>query len=221
VLRAAALALALALALGFWPAPRALYPHLFHAHATPILQALTGRPVRFDASKPNAASEVDSVLRGYAPGRVQPVWAARFSLVRIGYWPSVLLIALLLATPMRPLRRVVALPAGLLLLDAFTLGRVAVEIQYAYFELAHGPGQALRGWLHLSLRIGSESLTASIPSGAAVLGLWVLLADPRHGLTAGALGRLLWGAARPGPAGPPDAVEAQREGSEPEAGDPS
>lgn len=207
VLRAAALALALALLLGAWSAPKSAYAGLFYAHGTPILQWLTGRPVRLAASPPSPASEVDSVLYGYAPGRVQPAYRSGFSLVRIGYGPSAVLIALLLATPMRPLRRAVALPAGLLLFDAFTLARIAVEIHYAYFELAHGPGQSLQGFLHLLLRVGSESLTASIPSAAAVLGIWVLLADPRHGLTPGVLGRVIRRVVPPAPARSPDAGE--------------
>jgi hypothetical protein len=102
--------------------------------------------------------------------------------VRIGYWPAAVLVAMILSTPLAPLRKAFALFAGLLLLDLVTLGRVAVEVAYAYYEALHGLGQGARGALHLLLRVGSESLTANIPSVAAVLSIWVLVANPRQTL---------------------------------------
>ncbi|MDH5567136.1 MAG: hypothetical protein OEY15_10770 [Myxococcales bacterium] len=207
----AALALALSLLLGHWSAAKQRFPALFQAHATPILAAATGRPVRLGAPERAAPGEVDTVLRGYAQGVIRPVWTSRFSLVRIGYWPCAVLVAMILATPMTPRRRALALLGGLALLDAVTLGRIGIEIAYAYQEFEHGPGQALRGPLHLLLRVGSESLTATIPSGAAVFGIWVLVSDPRRGLDLGGV-RVLLGFA-PAPA-PPGAPETQSDASQ-------
>jgi hypothetical protein len=185
------LALALALLLGYWSAPRTHYPGLFHAHATPILANLTGRPVLLGAPEPAAEHYGDTLMKGYLEGFFRPAWTSQFSVARIGYWPSLLLTALLLATPLAPLRRALAVAAGLLLLDLVVLGRIALEIAYAYFEAEHGAGQAAQGLVHLLLRVGSESLTATIPSAAAVLLIWVLLANPRQSLDIGALRALL------------------------------
>ena len=45
--------------------------------------------------------------------------------------------------------------------------------------------------LHLLLRVGSEALTATIPSLAAVLVVWVLVARPRQVLDLAVLRRVL------------------------------
>lgn len=210
VLHFALLALALALLLGSWSAPRGHYPALFHDHATPILAAVTGHPVLLESPEPNDAHLGDTLMKGYLPGIFRPAWTSQFSVVRIGYWPSLALVALLLATPLAPPRRVLAVAAGLLLLDLVVLGRIALEIAYAYFEAAHGAGQAAQGLVHLLLRVGSESLTATIPSAAAVLLIWVLLANPRRSLDIGALRALLGFA----PAAPAAAEEADAEAPE-------
>ena len=49
----------------------------------------------------------------------EPPWQSFFSVGRIGYWPSALLVAMLLATPLAPLRRLCAVAIGLALLDLF------------------------------------------------------------------------------------------------------
>jgi hypothetical protein len=201
----ALLALALALLLGSWSAPRTHYPALFHAHATPILAAVTGHPVLLESPEPIDARLGDTLMKGYLPGFFRPAWTSQFSVTRIGYWPSLALVALLLATPLAPLRRALAIAAGLLLLDLVVLGRIALEIAYAYFEAERGPGQAAQGLVHLLLRVGSESLTATIPSAAAVLLIWVLLANPRRSLDIGPLRAFLGRA----PAGPAAAGEAE------------
>ena len=157
-------ALLVALLIGLWPAPRDAYPALFHAHANALFAALGAPELRLEA------------------GTQEPEWRAWFGVVRIGYWPSVALVALLLATPLRPARRALAVLAGLALVDAWTLGRIGVVIGYAGYELAHGPGGPAQGVLHLLLRAGSESLTATIPSAAFVLVCWTLLAQPQQTL---------------------------------------
>lgn len=178
----AAQALALALLIGHWPSPKAHYPAFLHAHAAPILSWVTGHPVGLRAPASGSSADVDTVMKGYVQGSIRPLWTSRFSVTRVGYWPSAVLAALILATPLAPLRRGAALLGGLLLLDLVTLGRIGVEIAYAYYEVAHGPGQAVQGVVHFLLRVGSESLTASIPSAAAVLVIWVLVARPRRAL---------------------------------------
>lgn len=169
--------LALTLLLGFWPTPRAAYPALFHAHANALLARLEAPRVRLEAPAPESGMRTDTVMIG--PARAgAPTWHSYFSVGRIGYWPSAMLVAMLLATPLAPLRRALALAIGLALLDLFTLARIGVEIAYASYELAHGPGAPAHGPWHLLLRVGSESLTATIPSVAFVLVCWVITASP-------------------------------------------
>ena len=202
-------ALALTLLIGFWPTPRSLYPSGFHA----LGNALLGRGevpwARF--REPIAeAGEIDTVMQGALPGLDEPAWISRYSADRIGYWPSAALAAFVLATPMGPGRRLASLVLGLGLLQLLTLGRVCVMAAYAYYELEHGPGAPVRGPLHLLLRTGSESLTASIPSAALVFVVWVLVARPRRTLDLGAVRRLL---GLPAPASAPGASRVGNDSS--------
>ena len=173
-------AMALALLLGAWSAPRAAYPAWVHAHANALLAPLDAPHVRLAAAGSGALAGTDTAMRGSAHAGEKVEWESTFSVVRIGYWPSVALVALLLATPLPALRRALAVAVGLVLVDLFTLARIAVEIGYASYEVAVGPGGPARGLAHLLLRVGSESLTATIPSAAFVLVCWVLLARPRR-----------------------------------------
>jgi len=180
LLRFAAQAIALALLFGLWPSPRNAYPALFHAHANTLLAALDTPHVRLAAPEPGALAGTDTAMRGAPSAGADTAWESSFSVTRIGYWPSVALAAMLLATPLAPLRRALAVAGGLVLVDLFTLARIGIEIAYASYEVAVGPGGPARGLVHLLLRVGSESLTATIPSAAFVLVCWVALADPRR-----------------------------------------
>ena len=177
ILLFAAHALALALLIGFWPTPRGAYPSFFHAHANALLR---GWDVRLEAPA-SPDPHVDTVMQGVG-------WRSKFSVERLGWWPSAALVALLLATPLSPLRRAAAVLAGLALLDAFALGRIAIEIAHANAAAAVEAGAAaLPRALQVLLRVGSESLTATIPSVAAVLVCWVALARPRRAIDLGPL----------------------------------
>jgi hypothetical protein len=167
----AAHALALTLLIGFCPTPRAVYPTLLHAHANALLRAFD---VRLDRPAPESDATTDTVM-------IADGWRSSFSVERLGWWPSAALLALLLATPLPPLRRASTVLIGLALLDAFALGRIAVEIAYASAEVAQTGGAAtLPHAVRVLLRVGSESLTATIPSAAAVFVCWVALASPRR-----------------------------------------
>jgi hypothetical protein len=213
----AAQALALALLIGHWPTPKQHYPALLHAHAAPILSWATGHPVGLRGPQSGDPADLDTVMKGYAQGSVHPLWVSRFSVTRVGYWPSAVLAALILATPLAPLRRVAALLAGLLLLNLVTLGRLGVEIAYAYYEVENGPGQAAQGAAHFLLRVGSESLTATIPSAAAVLLIWVLVANPRRALDLDSF-RALLGLGAAAAASPGEEAEPAPPGEPPDAG---
>ncbi len=152
---------------------------------------LPGPEVELRAPAPGSGIPTDTLLVGEPrPGRT-PAWTSWFSVRRIGYWPAAALVAMLLATPLRPARRTLAIVVGLVLLDALTLGRIGVEIAYASYELAHGPGEPARGLLHLLLRTGSEALTATIPSAAFVFVTWAGVASPWRTIDLGAARALL------------------------------
>lgn len=171
-------AIVLTFLLGNWSTPRELYVPLFHAHANWAFATLSSVPVELRPPSPGAKLGTDTIM--YArpePGKA-PVWSSWFSAQRIGYWPIAALVAMLLATPLTPGRRALAALMGIGLLDALTLGRIGVEIAYANYEWSHGPGEAARGPLHLLLRTGSESLTATIPTVACIFGVWVAVASP-------------------------------------------
>jgi hypothetical protein len=179
-------AIALLLAIGFWPAPRAAYPALFHAHANALLTHLEAPQVRLGAPPAGSGERTDTAMSA-APRAGEPIaWTSFFDVVRIGYWPSAALLALLLATPLPPLRRALTASIGLVLVDLFTLARIGVEIAYASHELRLRAGVIGHGPLDLLLRIGSEALPATIPSAAFVLVCWVVLAKPRRMIDLGA-----------------------------------
>jgi hypothetical protein len=84
---------------------------------------------------------------------------------------------MLLATRLSPLRCALAAATGLVLVDLFALARIGVEIAYLY-QRPHEPDASARGAAAVLLGVGSESLTATIPSAAFVLVCWVALASP-------------------------------------------
>jgi hypothetical protein len=165
-------ALALTLLIGFWPTPRAAYPALFHAHANALFGSLEAPLVRLGAGQ-----VTDTALTVAARAGAADTVVSSFSVGRIGYWPSALLVAMLLATPLSALRRAAAVAIGLALVDLFTLARVGIEVAHLDSLLARG-GAPAPGAVPLLLRVGSESLTATIPSAAFVFVCWVALARP-------------------------------------------
>src|SRR5258706_4157306 len=171
-------ALAWVLAIGLWPAPRVAYPALFHAHANALLAWIEVPSVHLASPAPGSDPTVDTVMTGALHAGAEAQWESSFSVAQIGYWPAVAFAALLLAAPASALRRAVSLVLGLALLDLVTLVRIALEIAYASDALAHGPDAPAQGLAHVLLRVGSDSLTATIPSAAFVLVCWVIAARP-------------------------------------------
>jgi hypothetical protein len=169
--------IAWALLIGLWPTPRAAYPELFHAHANAVFRGLDAWSIHLSAPAPDSGVDTDTVMTGAPRGGDGIGWQSSFSATRIGFWPSALLAALILATPLSPLRRAASVLIGFAVVDLFTLARIGVEIAYADYTLAHAT-DAQHGPLHVLLRVGSESLTATIPSAAIVLACWVLCASP-------------------------------------------
>lgn len=173
-------ALLLGALIGFWPTPRQAWTPLFHTRANLVFDAVDAGRLRM---APPPERPPDTRLTRLHGGR--PLWHSQFDVDRIGWWPAAALLALLLATPMTALHRALAIVAGLALLDLFLFGRIAVEVAYLDLEIARGPGRPAAGLWHLLLRSGSASLTATIPSVAAVFVCWVALAQPRGRIALG------------------------------------
>jgi hypothetical protein len=171
----AAHAIALTLLIGYWPTLRHAYPALFHAHANALFALLEVPGVHF---APGAATDTTLVVAAPRAGE-GAAWESSFGVARIGYAPSAALVAMLLATPLAPLRRALAAAIGLALVDLFTLARIGVEVAYL-LQRSNEPDASPHGAIAVLLGIGSESLTATIPSAAFVLVCWVLLANPRR-----------------------------------------
>jgi hypothetical protein len=188
----AAHAIALSLLIGFWPTPRAVYPALFQAHANALFARLAPTDVRF---APSTLPRTDTAMSVAVPrAGAGAAWESSFSVTRLGYWPSAVLLAMLLATPLTARRRALAAVLGLALVDLFALARIGVEIAYLY-QRPHEPGPPAHGAVSVLLGVGSESLTATIPSAAFVLVCWIALATPWRAIDLGAV-RALTGQSR-------------------------
>jgi hypothetical protein len=182
-------ALVLALLLGWWPTPRALYPGWLHAQGNALFgsQGVVLRP-----APPERYEARDSLMEGFDPDAQDPRWRVRFDAIDIGYWPSAVLLALLLATPLSARRRLLGVIAGLVWIDALALGRLAVEVLHATAEVESGaPGAGRAEGMLLLLRTSSEVLNSNIVTIAALLLAWVAVASPRQALELGGLQRLL------------------------------
>lgn len=188
----------LALLIGWWPTPRALYPPLLRAQVGPLLDAGADGSIRLRASDPHVEN-VDTVMVATDDGAPAPRWRAELSLVRLGWWPSAVLAALVLATPMSARRRALALLAGFLWIELYVLLRLAAEVPFADYEASMGPGGALAGPAHALLRSGADILEANVVLVAVVLIAWVVLARPARGLDARSLRRIV--PMRPGSVG--------------------
>ena len=179
----------LALLLGWWPTPRALYPALARAQAEPVLAAGTGDALTLRPSDPTLEG-VDTVMEAREAGRGEPRWRAELSLLRLGWWPTAVLAALILATPMSARRRALAVLAGFLWLHAYVLLRLFAGAAYADYEALRPGAESVRP-VHALLRSGAEIVEANVVLVAVVLLAWVVLARPGRTLDARSLRRLL------------------------------
>jgi hypothetical protein len=181
-------ALLLSLLIGWWPTPRALYPPLLRAQTGALLGSRGDGAIELRASDGDG---VDTQMLELRPGDPTPRWRAEFSLLRLGWWPTAVLTALVLATPMTGRRRALALLAGFLWIELYVWMRLYASIVYADFEVVAGPGKPAISLLHTFLRGSDEVLEANGVLIAVVLIGWVLVARPGSAFDAGSLRRLL------------------------------
>src|SRR5260221_6743 len=81
------------LLIALWPTPRAAYPGLFHAHANAVFRGLDAWSIHMSAPAPDSGLDTDTVMTGAPRGGDGIGWQSSFSVTRIGYWPSALLVA--------------------------------------------------------------------------------------------------------------------------------
>lgn len=201
VLLFAAHALVLALLIGFWPSLRDVYPPLFRAGAAALLARGDPPDVRVRAGTPRGREVTDTFVEGVPPDAEKPSWRLSFSTIRMGYWPSAVLVALLLATPMEARRRALSVLAGVAWIGAYAGVRLSLDVVRAQAELAGGGAEATAEGSILYLRTASQVLGSNIFEIAVVLLAWVVLANPQRVLRLGGLARLL-GTPRGGRSGP-------------------
>jgi hypothetical protein len=180
----------LSLLIGWWPTPRALVPALVRAHAAPLINATGSQQVTLRASD-GEQGDVDTLMEGFLPGDPTPRWRAELSTLRLGWWPSAVLLALVLATPMTTRRRLLALCAALLWVELYLLLRLTAGAAYAGYEARYGPGEPLTGPLHALLRTGAEVLEANGVLIAVVLIGFVVVARPAGAFDTHSLRRLM------------------------------
>ncbi len=191
-------ALLLAVLIGYWPTPREVYPEFFRSQARFVYGAGEEPSVYLAA----ATRGEDTVMEGYTPGSEEPAWRVSISAITLGYWPSAVMLALLLATPLSTRSRCIAAALGLLWLHAFALGRLGLAIWLGFEEVARGIETEASGAV-LGLRTGLEVLNSNIVVIASVFLAWVVLARPLETLSMGRLGEALAPGAGGSPRGEP------------------
>jgi len=190
-------ALLLSLLIGFWPTPRALYPAFVRSHVGAVLGVARDRIVTLRPSAGAEQEDGDTVMEGFRPGDRVPRWRAGLSTLHLGWWPTAVVAALVLATPMTTRRRVLALLGGCAFIEGYVLLRLSAEAGFADYEARYGPGGPLAGPLHALLRTSVEVLEANGVLVAFVLLAWVVVARPSGAFDTSRLSRLLGRGARP------------------------
>lgn len=169
-----------AILLAPWPPVRDAYAHAFRAAGElGIGSWVPSRDVRFlPSTSPHDYHDTAIVLVNRETGETAELPA--LSSRQWGYVPTVLIIALVLATPIPRRRRAWALIWGVLLVNAFIILRLAVLVVYA-FGLGH-PARlyVLSSFSTLVLRNLVEVLCDSIVTCAGVpFPIWILVSFRR------------------------------------------
>ena len=167
--------------LGLLPYLGAAYPIAIAAEGNALLGSLGGgRELRFES---HAEGPADLTMEGYVAGEEQRRWRAGFSVRRRGFWPTVTVLALLIATPMPGRRRVWVLPLGAVLQNA-ALMLHTVAFAWVLFESEDPRTSRV-------VEAVQDTFESGIFRYAVVFGIWGLLANPLASLDLSPLRRLL------------------------------
>ncbi len=154
-------------------AKKKAYPAVFHAEANFVFNVFGGEQVvRF--SKAAKGDGSDTKMAGYERGRFEPRFTARYKISERGYWPLVIVAAMVIATPLPLLQRASALVIGMALINAFTLMQVG-SLVFVSYRVAAGDEAVF--WQHAS-SAATGIFNSEIPRIVAVLLVWALVARP-------------------------------------------
>jgi len=180
-------------ALVFLPGVSHVYPKLFNAHANVVFQWFgEGRQLRFKTLPEGSRKDgSDSRMSGFGPRSARSEWRLIYRIQSRGWWPTAILIGMILATPLPLRRRIGALLGGLVLLDALLLARLAATAAVMYGASAPKPDPVYERLLEPVV----ESFNSWVPPAMSVLFTWVVVCRPggfidaRSGWLASLLGR--------------------------------
>ena len=157
------------------PGAKDAYPAAFHEQANFLFNLFGGeRVVRLSAPS-GITHGADTKMTGFRRGHVEPRFTARYDIAQRGYWPLVIVAAMMIATPFPLLRRAFALVIAVALINAFTLSQVA-SLAFVSFRLAESGGES-EVWQRASTA-ATGIFNSEIPRVVAVLLVWTLCALP-------------------------------------------
>jgi len=190
---------------------RETYPLVFHVVGNELLKELgDGHSVRLQPVDP--ASRVDSAdtrMLGRKKGRLEYSWKAVYNSHWRLFWPSVTLVALMIAAPMSRLRRACSIPVGLVLFNVVFLLEVLGLASVLFGTQAEAAARDSAMWT-AALPVAKAMFNSPITNFSVVFILWAWLARPGRGLDLEALNasmRRVLVQSRPKQAAPPESEE--------------
>jgi hypothetical protein len=185
---------------------REVYARAFHSAGNFALASLgDGRSVRFQWADPAARKDsADTRMLGRHLGEIKYRWRVIYSSHRRMFWPSATLLALTLATPMSRRRRLVVVPVGFILFNAFFLLEVA-GLSLALYGAVGAADET--SWVrHSGLPVAQALFNSPITNFSMIFFLWAWLAQPTRGIDLASVNlviRRLLGSSEAAPAKPP------------------
>ena len=145
-------------------------------------------------------------MTGFGPHVKRAQWRLVYRITSRGWWPTAVLIGMIAATPLPWRRRAARLVAGVLVLDALILARLAVMAVALFGASESVP---VERWVRVMGPL-SESFNSWVPPTVSVLFAFAVVASPSRTIdlrvSRTPLGRLLFGRQRRGAAASGDGV---------------
>ncbi len=145
---------------------------------------------RLEPPGPDADAWADTLLVGIHRPTGARAFEVSVPMWRRGFLPTAVLAALVLATPIAWRRRVLALVAGLVLLDAFVLAQLGIMAWAIVGQITAASPEDRVWWERASL-VAAGSFSSRTPIVAATLLVWTAVARPGRALDLRAAGRRL------------------------------